>query len=150
MLAPYLHACNADPILSPHMEPRCSSYGASAGEHAPFAFTPAQAGYMFAVSSITFMPISLWVGVKADLRGRDFPFLRRVMIIGLRLIYRATPRPVPILRTAPTGDGNYIMPCIFATAPGLCLSYHYRRCISIYRRRLEQGQRGNNLTKITE
>jgi hypothetical protein len=31
---------------------------------------------MFSASSVTFMPLSLWVGVEADRRGRDFPWLR--------------------------------------------------------------------------
>ena len=75
------------PILGPHMGSRCSSRHALPGEHFPFSYDQdsLMATLIYSFSTITFMPLSLWIGVEADRRGRDFPFLRRVMIAGLLL-----------------------------------------------------------------
>ena len=32
-----------------------------------------------------FLPLSMWVGVEADRRGRDFPWQRRMIVAGLAL-----------------------------------------------------------------
>lgn len=55
------------------------------GQHQPYALTTTETSLVFTVSSIPFLPLSMWIGDEADRRGRDFPWLRRAMIVGLSL-----------------------------------------------------------------
>ena len=54
-------------------------------QHQPYAYTTSEASKMFSINSIPFLPLSLWIGDEADRRGRDFPWLRRAMLLGLAL-----------------------------------------------------------------
>jgi len=74
-----------NPILAPHLEARCAQQNQVAGDHFAFGYTPFETSLAFTVMSITFLPLSLWVGVELDKRGRDFPWMRRFMAAGLCL-----------------------------------------------------------------
>jgi MFS family permease len=74
-----------DPILGPHLASRCADSEVIPGEHFPFDYTPLQISLVFSSTCLTFLPLSTYIGAQADIKGRDFAWLRRVMALGLGL-----------------------------------------------------------------
>ena len=72
-----------NPILGPHLSSRCSDATVLDGEKFAFDYTELQVSLVFSSGSIAFLPLSVWVGIQADIRGRDFAWLRRIMALGL-------------------------------------------------------------------
>ena len=73
------------PILGPHLEARATAHHVVAGSHHPFGFSNLQNSLVFSINSAMFLPMSMWIGSECDVRGRDFPWLRRMLIYGLLL-----------------------------------------------------------------
>ena len=73
------------PILGPHLEARATAHHVVPGSDQPFAFSNLQNSLVFSINSAMFLPMSMWIGSECDVRGRDFPWMRRMLIYGLLL-----------------------------------------------------------------
>jgi MFS family permease len=95
-----------DPILGPHLSTRvgedCQMAQAVAGERFPFHLDELQISLVFASGSMAFLPLSTYIGAQADVRGRDFAWLRRMMALGLacEALAFALMGPAPLLGQA--------------------------------------------------
>jgi MFS family permease len=92
-------------ILGPHLAPRCEAPALSAWdadvirrvggieamrkmrleEHQPFGYSPLGISLVFSAGTLAFLPISVWIGDKADENIESWPWMRSVMVFGLLL-----------------------------------------------------------------
>ena len=113
-------------VLANHLEPRCTQNNAMEGDHQPFGFSEQESSLFFSVSSITFLPLSLYMGIAADKKSRDFPWLRRWMAVGLLLnvvgYFFMGPIPVfgqAIQRTLETPSAMVLAQCILGISTSI-------------------------------